>query len=54
MFDEIDQRYFERRARESRLREQAARDITIAQVHRAVAEEYERKAATASQALLRR
>ncbi|WP_169833077.1 hypothetical protein [Sphingomonas panacis] len=48
MFDEIDRRYFERRAQESRERAQTAQASSIAEVHRNFAEEYERKAAALS------
>ena len=51
MFDEVDRRYFEGRARESRERAQAARLSSIAEIHRNFAEEYERKAAAVSQSL---
>ena len=44
MFDEIDEAYFNRRAQECRLQAEAATEPGIANIHRAMAREYEAKA----------
>jgi hypothetical protein len=44
MFDRIDQKYFDRRARHARARAETAQEPSIARIHRTFAEEYERKA----------
>jgi len=44
VFDQIDRVYYERRAREARERASASIDPAVAQIHLAVAEDYQRKA----------
>lgn len=44
MFDARDRAYFARRATECREKERDAADPAISRIHRAIAEEYERRA----------